>query len=73
MADVCIALMNQVFDGPERKRKPDVEHHRQADDIEAGLEIAEGPAFGHRQRLRMPPARLNQIISDSVMNISLMF
>ena len=35
VADVNATLMQQVFDVPERKRKPDVEHHRQADDLRA--------------------------------------
>lgn len=34
--------LNTVIDIPERQRKPDLEHHRQTDDLGAGLEVPEG-------------------------------
>ena len=33
MADFDPTFMLQVFDIPQRKRKPDVEHHGQTDDL----------------------------------------
>jgi hypothetical protein len=34
--------MKEIFGIPERERKPNVEHHRQADDLRAGLEVLKG-------------------------------
>ena len=62
VADVDAALVQQVLDVSERKREPDVHHHRQADDLGAGLEVPEGGAFGHPKRLAGRSARLNQIL-----------
>ncbi len=33
MADVDPAFVKEIFDIPQRKRKSNVEHHRQADDF----------------------------------------
>ncbi len=41
MADIDASLMQQVFDIPQRKRKLDVQHHRQEDDLGTGFKILE--------------------------------
>ena len=64
MADVDAPLVQQILDVPERQREPDIQHHRQADDLGAGFEVLEWRAFGHGQRLRKPPACLNPSSSD---------
>ena len=45
MAHIDPTLMQQVFDIPERERKPNVEHYRQADDLRARLEVLERVAL----------------------------
>ncbi len=67
MADVDASLVQQIFDITKRKRKPDVQHHRQADDLGTGLEILESGRFGHSQTLCKPPARLNPSSSDKTL------
>ncbi len=47
MAHVDAALVQQILDVPKGEREPDVEHHRQADDLRARLEVAEWAAFCH--------------------------
>ena len=47
MADVDAALVEKVFDIAQREREPDVQHHRQADDLGRRLEIAERRTFYH--------------------------
>jgi hypothetical protein len=51
MADIDATLVQKVFDISKRERKPDVHHHRQADDFRAGFEVAEWAAFCHPTRL----------------------
>jgi hypothetical protein len=41
MRDINAALVEQVLDVPKRERKPDVHHHRKADDLGRSLEIFE--------------------------------
>jgi hypothetical protein len=41
MADVDAALVEQVFDVSKRQPEPDIHHHRQADDLRRGFEVAE--------------------------------
>ncbi len=60
MADVDASLMQQVFDIPQRKWKPDVQHHRKADDLGTRFEILERGRFGHARKLRNLPALLKQ-------------
>ncbi len=60
VADIDPALVQQVFDIPQRKWKPDVQHHRKADDLGTGFEVLEGGRSGHSQTLRKPPAPLKQ-------------
>lgn len=45
----------KVFDVPDGQGEPDVHHHRQADDLGAGLESAEQVAFGHSVPLSYGP------------------
>ena len=47
--DIDAPFVEQVLDVPKRERKPDVHHHRQADDLGRSLEIFE--RITHRQRL----------------------
>ena len=51
MTDLDATLVEKVPDIRERHRKPDVEHHRQADDLRAPNEVAEFGAFGRAGRL----------------------
>jgi hypothetical protein len=62
VAHVDAALMQQVLDISKLERKPDVEHHCQADDPRTGLEIAEWTAFRHLKRLRWRPTRLKLVL-----------
>jgi hypothetical protein len=58
MADLDAALMQEILHVAQRQRKADVQHHRQADDLGARLEVAEGGAFCHTVRLadhHVPP------------------
>jgi len=64
MADLDPALMQKIFDIPERKREPNVEHDCQADDFGAGFEIAKWTAFCHPAKLGCRPARLKPVSSD---------
>jgi len=57
--------MQQVFDISKRQRKPDIEHHRQADDLETGFEVTEGAALRHNKTLRNRPARFNPVSFDN--------
>ena len=48
-----------------QKRKPNVKHHRQADDLGARFKVAEWGVFCHSERLRDRPPRLKLVLSDS--------
>lgn len=65
MADFDASLKQQVLDIAKRKRKPDIEHYRQADDLWAGLEVANWAAFYHLEKLAGHPARLKLVCSDN--------
>ena len=47
MADDDVSLLQRVLDIAQRQREPDIQHHRQADDLGAGLEVFEWVAFRH--------------------------
>jgi hypothetical protein len=61
VADLDPSLVQQVFDVSERKREPNVEHRRQANDLRARLEIAKWGTFCHPTTLRNRPARLKSV------------
>ena len=65
MANINATLMQQILHISKRKRKPEVHHHRKADDFGRRLEVAKWAAFCHPPKLRGCPARLNQFCSDS--------
>jgi len=65
MADINPALVKQILDIPQRKRKSDVQHHRQADNLGRRFEVTEWAVFCHASRLLRHPARFNQVSSDS--------
>jgi hypothetical protein len=50
MRDIDAALTEQVLDIPERQRVADVHHHRQADDLRRGLEVAEDARGAHARK-----------------------
>jgi len=56
MTNINTAFVEQIFDLPQRKRKSDVQHYSQTDDLGRRLEISKG-AF-HQETLRNPPRRL---------------
>jgi len=70
MADLDPALMQKIFDIPERKREPNVEHDCQADDFGAGFEIAKWTAFCHPAKLGCRPARLKPVSFDSAYSVA---
>jgi hypothetical protein len=47
VADLDTSLVKQIFDIAQRQREPNLEHHRQADDLWARFEGAERGALGH--------------------------
>ena len=53
-----------------QKRKTNVQHHSQADDLWACFEVAKRRAFCHSARLRNHPARLKLVLSDSAIGSS---
>ena len=65
VADVDAPFVQQILHIPQRQWEPDVHHHRQADHLRAGFEVAKWAAFCHPPKLRGCPARLNQFCSDS--------
>ena len=54
MADVDASFVYQVFDISKRKRKPDIHHHRKADDLWAGSDVPKWTAFCHPAKLGDP-------------------
>lgn len=65
MTDVDTPLMEQIFDVPQGKWKPNVKHYSQSNDLRARFEITEGGALGYERRLVSRPAPLKQIYSDN--------
>lgn len=64
MANVDAALMQQIFDLPQREREAHVHHHRKADYLGQRDEVLEGTAFGQDQTLAGARPRLNSSSSD---------
>jgi hypothetical protein len=50
MGNVDAALVQQVFDVPERERLPDMHHDREADDLGAPLEGTEDARAAHPRK-----------------------
>jgi hypothetical protein len=65
VADLDATLVQNILDIPKRKRKPNIHHHGQTDDLRARLEVAKRAAFCHPQRLSAHPARLNRFCCGS--------
>ena len=42
LAHVYASLMQEIFNIPQRERKPHIQHNSKLDDLRAGFEIAEG-------------------------------
>jgi hypothetical protein len=49
MADLDAPPVQEILDVAQRKREAETEHHRQADDLGARLEVAERRVFGHAE------------------------
>jgi hypothetical protein len=64
MADLDPALVQQVFDIPQRQGEPDVHHHRQADDLGRRLELAKRVGSAHPETLRSAGSNLKRVSSD---------
>jgi hypothetical protein len=47
MRDIDPSLVQQVFDIPQRQRVSDIHHHREADDLRRGLEVAKNAGARH--------------------------
>ena len=60
-----MADINASLHITKRKRKSNVQHHSQADDLRARFKVPEWGVFCHTERLRDHPARLNLVLSDS--------
>jgi len=65
VADTDTPFAQEAFDVAQRKREPDVDHHRESNDFRAIVESIKGIEFHHGQKLRGRPARLNRNPSDS--------
>jgi len=65
VANVDPSLVQQVFYIPPRKRKPNIQHHRQKNDLGAAVEVLERVAFCHGWMLQNRPTRLKSICSGS--------
>ncbi|MES0827621.1 hypothetical protein [Ruegeria sp. SCP11] len=61
MAHVDRAFVQKVFNIPKRKRKTDIQHHRQADDLGAGLKVFKGDRLGHSQTLATDLPRSSKV------------
>ena len=64
VADVGTALVEQVLNVAQRKRKPNVHHHRKTNDLRAGFEVAKSAAYCHAPTLGNRPAQLKSVFSD---------
>ena len=59
--------MEKVFYIVKRKRKPNIKHHSQANDLRGRFKIPEWGVFCHTARLRNSPLRLKLVLSDSTL------
>ncbi len=60
VCDVDAALVKQVLDVPQRKRKPDIHHHRKANDFRRRLELAKRADLADNPTLQTRPFLLNR-------------
>jgi len=60
VADLNASFVQKIFHVTEWERKPNVQHHRQADDLGARFKVPEWRVFYHTARLRIHPARFNR-------------
>ena len=67
VANIDAAFMQQIFHIAERQREPDVQHHRQADDLWARFEIAKRRRLGHERTLPTTLPRLKSSYSDKTL------
>ena len=65
VADIDATFMQQILDIAKGKWKPDIHHHRQADDLGGGFEVTEWAAFCHLEKLADCLARLKLVSSDT--------
>lgn len=47
MTDIDAAFVHKILDVPQREGEPHVNHHREASDFTAGLQVFERVAFRH--------------------------
>jgi len=64
VADIDAAFVQKIFNIAKRKRKPNIHHDGQTDDLGARLELAKGAGFCHPVTRNARPARLNRFSSD---------
>jgi hypothetical protein len=65
MADVDAAFVQKILHIEKRKRETNVNHHGQADDLSARLEVTKGGTFCRPERIGGCPARLKKSSSES--------
>ena len=61
MTDVDPALMEKVFDISERKRKPDIHHNCQTNNLRRGFEVAERVRIAHPARLEFTSSQYKRV------------
>ena len=69
VTNIDTAFVEQIFHVAQRKRKPDVQHHRKADDLWARLEVFEWGFFAQGRTLFSCPTRLKPVYSDNALQI----
>ena len=70
VTDIDAALVQQVFNISKRKRKTDIHHHCQADDLRRRLEVAKWRGFCHPETLRNRPALFKSVSSDTALSMN---
>ena len=61
MADIDAAFMEKIFQDSKKERKPNIQHHRQADDLRGRVEVAKRGFHKHISKLLPSPNRLKPI------------
>jgi hypothetical protein len=62
MADIDATFMQQILDIAKGKWKPDIHHHRQADDLRRRFEVTEWAGFFHSKTLSLALPVSSQIL-----------